>query len=400
MGVVLDAVALLGLAVAMIGIAYLLFSAVAVLRFRGSRAPPAGGAPPVTVLVPLCGAEPGLKRRLENLCDQDYECPLQIVCGVIGAEDEAAEVVRTLLRERPDADLQLCVDPRTHGLNPKVSNLINMVERADHDVFLFLDSDIEAPPGLVGQLAGLLRQPKVGAVTCLYYGVPAGGIWARLSAAGITAHFLPDAIAGLSLKLARPCFGAAIALERGTLWHIGGLKPFADCLWDDYALGEAVRRTGDEVVIAPFALPHICAERSAAELLARELRSARTIRGIAPLGYAGNLFTHPLGFALIALLAGWTGPAIAASILAVGARACLCACLRRRFGTAAVPVWLQPLRDIMAFVVYLGGGFGNKIIWRGKGYGLAPNGELTPAGSGDHLLESVAVKTLRKREAR
>jgi ceramide glucosyltransferase len=334
----------------------------------------------VTVLVPLCGAEPGLKRRIERLCDQDYSAPLQIVCGVADAGDEAAGVVRGLMRERPDADLQICVDPRTHGRNAKISNLVNMIERADHDMFFLIDSDIEVPPDLVAKLVGLLRQPGVGAATCLYYGAPAGGIWARLSAAGITSHFLPDAVAGLALDLARPCFGATIALTRGMVWRIGGLESFADHLWDDYAIGEAVRQTGSEVAIAPFALPHLCSERSARELFSRELRSARTIRCIAPLGYAGNLFTHPLGCAFVALLAGWTGPAIFASLLAIAARAWLCRCVCRRFAAPAVPLWLQPLRDVLAFAVYIGGGFGKRIVWRGKEYRVAADGGLTSSG--------------------
>jgi ceramide glucosyltransferase len=381
MGALLHAVALLSLATAGIGILYLLFSAVCVLRFRGCRVMATGELPPVSVLVPLCGAEPGLKRRLRRLSEQDYGSQLQIICGVGDPAGEAVEVVRALAHERPDVDLRIAIDPSTHGRNPKISNLINMIERADHDVFLFIDSDIEAPPDFVGKLVGLLQRPGVGAVTCLYYGRAAGGVWARLSAAGITSHFLPDAVAGLSLQLARPCFGATIALTRGMLWRIGGLRPFADCLWDDYALGEAVRRTGSDVAVAPFALPHICAERSARELLSRELRSARTIKGIAPVGYVGNLFTHPLGFALVALMTGWSGPALAVGALAIVARAWLCGCLRRRFGTA-VPVRLQPLRDLLAFAVYLGGCFGNKVVWRGKAYRVTRSGTLNPVRNG------------------
>lgn len=406
MGVLLDAIALLSLATAGIGIAYLVFAALAVLRFRGYGIAPApfppraqlpdmsGGRIPhanalsneredhrVSILVPLCGAEPGLKRRLERLCEQDYAFPLQIICGVADRRDEAVETVRALIREKPDADLRLCVDPRVYGRNAKVSNLINMVERADHDIFFLIDSDIDAPRDLVGRLTALLRQPGVGAATCLYYGSSEGGVWARLSAAGITSHFLPNAVAGLSLKLASPCFGATIALTRGMLWRIGGLEPFADQLWDDYALGEAVRGTGSEVVIAPFALPHCCAEDSARELLSRELRSARTIRCIAPLGYFGNLFTHPLGFALIALAAGWPAPGLAAAVLAIAARAWLCRSLNRRFGAVAVPLWLQPLRDVLAFAVYIGAVFGKKIVWRGKAYRVAPDGTLMPIRS-------------------
>ena len=74
-----------------VGCAYLIAGGLLVLRF--GRAHAAAGEPgeavPVTVLVPLCGDEPGLTERLIGLREQDYPAPVQIVCGARDAGDGA-----------------------------------------------------------------------------------------------------------------------------------------------------------------------------------------------------------------------------------------------------------------------------------------------------------------------
>ena len=63
--------------------------AAAVLTLRFGRGPDGGSAAPhpVTVLVPLCGDEPGLETRLRALCAQSYAAPVQILCASRDADD-------------------------------------------------------------------------------------------------------------------------------------------------------------------------------------------------------------------------------------------------------------------------------------------------------------------------
>jgi ceramide glucosyltransferase len=53
----------------------------------------------------------------------------------------------------------------------------------------------------------------------------------------------------LTFGLARPCFGATMAIRRQLLTSLGGFSTFANLLADDNAIGEAVRERGYEVVI-------------------------------------------------------------------------------------------------------------------------------------------------------
>jgi ceramide glucosyltransferase len=366
------------------GCLYTLLVCVLVLRVgrderQGGKAREGVTSVPVTVLMPLCGHEPGLENRLRALCTQAYPAPVQVLCGVCDAADPTIPVVEKVAAEFPVGTIALNVDARLHGRNLKMSNLINMVGHAQHDVFVMVDSDIEVGPDYLARVVGELQKPGVGAVTCLYYGIAKGGIWAQLSAMGIDLQFLPSAMVALRFGLARPCFGATIAVARDTLRKIGGLSRFADQLWDDYAIGEAVREAGLRVAVPTAVVGHVCADTSARELFSRQFRYARTIAIIQPIGHLGTVVTHPFALALLAVLAGGGEAAVALCATALITRAILCWCIEQRFGAGANSYWLLPLRDLAAFAIYLMSFFGGTVVWRGHRYKVRSDGTLFQA---------------------
>ncbi len=78
-----------------------------------------------------------------------------------------------------------------------------MLPHASHDLLVLSDSDIRVEASYLENVIAALEEPGVGAVSCLYCGVPAGGIWSRLAAEGINSHFLPNALVGLRFGLAQ-----------------------------------------------------------------------------------------------------------------------------------------------------------------------------------------------------
>ncbi len=358
------------------GCLYLL-GAAAAAGFPKSAPAPAASSPAVTILKPLNGAERRLFENLRSFCAQDYPAPVQIICGVQDPQDAAIGAVERLKASFPGADLQLVVDQTAHGANLKVANLINMARHARHDCIVLADSDIGVEPRYLEQVTAALAAPGVGAVTCLYHGVAAAGFWSRLSALAIDAHFLPNALVGLRTGLATPCFGSTIALTRERLTSIGGFEAFADRLADDYAIGDALRAEGLRVEAPNMLVAHSCSESSFLDLWRHELRWARTIRGVDPLGYAGSLVTHPLAWALIAVAAG--SPAFGTSVgaLAIAARMVLLRAVRRNFGLSAPPYWLLPIRDLLSFAVFVWSFRGRDLTWRGRSYHMRADGRLS-----------------------
>ncbi len=362
------------LAVAFIGCLFTLLESAFVLGFSG-EAPGAGTAQtPVTVLKPLHDAEPGLEDRLAAFCRQDYDGPVQVVCGAQAPLAPAAAAVRELNSDFPDT-IELAVDPRRHGTNGKVSNLVNMLPHARHDTIVLSDSDIVVERGYLRTIVALLAKPGVGAVTCLYHGIGGEGLWARISALEINSHFLPHAITAIGLGLGKPCCGATIALRRSTLDRIGGFAAFADVLADDYAIGVAVRSAGYDVVTAPFLVGHRCFEGSLRQFLRHQMRVARTIRSIDPVGYAGMILTHPLPLALLGMLSGGTAATLLA-LAVLASRVTLCRCVERRFGLPRQNYWLIPLQDVIVFTVYVASFFGATVHWQGVDYRVAADGTL------------------------
>ena len=363
------------LAGAFIGCILMLLESAFVLGFGGPRLAANSTEPAVTVLKPLHGAEPELPARLAAFCKQDYDGPVQVLCGARDANAPAASAVRSMQREHPDWPIELHADPRRHGSNRKMSNLINMLPRVRHDTLMLSDSDIVVEPSYLRDIAALLAQPRAGAVTTLYHGIAGEGLWARLSALAINMNFLPQAITGLALKAAKPCFGATVALRRSVLEEIGGFSRFADELADDYAIGMAVRSADYDVVIAPFLVGHVCFETSLRQFVRHQIRVARTVKTIDPIGYAGTILTHPLPLALLGMLSGSAAAALLA-VAALASRIALCRCVERRFGLPREQYWLIPLQDIVAFAVYIASYFGATVHWRGAEYRVATDGTL------------------------
>lgn len=361
-----------------LGCAYALFAAALLRRFAHESPNSPQSRQSITLLKPLCGAEPELETNLTSFCTQDYAGRVQLIFGIQDAADPASAIVHRLIECFPDRDIELVVDPTIHGTNRKISNLINMLPRARYDVIVLSDSDVKVQPDYLREVNVTLCTPDVGLVTCLYRGLATTGLWSRLVAAQINHHFLPSVLVGLALGLARPCFGSTIALRKETLRQIGSFDAFSDQLADDYSMGEAVRGLGMKVAIPPFLIDHTCSEKSFAALLRHELRWARTLRLLDPMGYAGSLVTHPLPFALAAAaVQGFGAIGLGMFALALACRLLVPLQIKTTRGRGGASAWLSPLRDFLSFAVFLASFLPGPLSWRDHRYVAHSDGTLT-----------------------
>jgi ceramide glucosyltransferase len=370
------------------GCCYLLVAALLTHRFvRKDAAPSRTSSPGVTILKPLHGAPPGLADNITSFCIQNYRGTTQIVFGVQDPKDRAIPIVERLSAKHAGSRLELVIDVTVHGLNRKVSNLINMWGHVEHDIVVVSDSDIRVNSKYLSRIVTALEQPGVGAVTCLYHGFAAAGVWSQLATLGINAHFLPNVIVGLKMGLARPCFGSTIAFKRKTFAEIGEFITVANCLADDYAIGAALRARGYEISIPPITVGHACTEISALELWQHEVRWARTIRSIDPIGYAGSIVAHAFPLALIAALAGGVagpfGPTVGIGlcVTALLCRLTLLGRVERAFALPSQSYWLVPARDLLSFAVYLWSCFGRNARWQDRRYRFLSGGTLVASRS-------------------
>jgi ceramide glucosyltransferase len=347
-------------------------------RNRGTNAP-IGSLPPVSILKPLKGIDPQIWEAFCSHCEQDYP-EFQLIFGVSDPDDPAIALVRKLQQKYPKRQIDLLVCRRDLGTNRKLSTLAQMLPAARHEMLLVNDSDIRVAPDYLRRVIAPLSDASVGMVTCLYRGIASPTLGSKLEALGISTDFIPGVLsARLIEKGLHFGLGSTLAFRRSDLQAIGGFEAMLDYLADDYELGHRIAALGKRVELSEVVVETFLPAYTLRQFVDHQLRWARSVRGARSWGYAGLLLTFGLPWALLTLLAA-RGAAWAWSLLAVTVVARLAVGL-----TAAVAVpgddqathdlFLVPVRDLIAPIIWAMGLVGNRISWRGDWFYLR-NGRL------------------------
>jgi len=334
--------------------------------------------PPVSILKPLRGADPGMSESFRSHCLQDYP-EYELIFGVHEADDPAIESVLRLQSEFPDLRIQLVVCPQTLGANVKVSNLIQMLAGARYEHLIVNDSDIRVEADYLRRVIPALTEPQIGLITCLYRGIAAGSLGSLLEALGISTDFCAGVLAARQLEGIRFGLGSTLAFRRADLEKIGGFAAVADYLADDYELGKRISDLGMKVRLSDVVVDTILPAYPLRDFLAHQLRWVRGVRDSRPGGYFGLISTFGLAWALLVLMASrgelWAwgvlgiilflriAEALIVGLIALGDRQVLKYC------------WLIPVRDVIAVFIWMAGSFGKTVIWRGNRFCLK-NGKL------------------------
>ena len=333
-----------------------------------------GQLPPVSILKPLRGIDPEIWESFCSHCEQDYP-EFQLIFGISERNDPAAEFVRKLQTKYPKVPIALVVCERILGTNVKVSNLVQMLPAARHEILLVNDSDIRVPSDYLRRVATPLMDQSKGLVTCLYRGIPAPTFGSRLEALGISTDFIPGVLSarllegGLHFGL-----GSTLAFRRNDLQSIGGFEALLDYLADDYELGSRMAATGKRVALSTASVSTFLPAYTLRQFLSHQLRWSRTIRDARRWGYAGLLFTFGFPWALLLLLASrgaWWAWILFAAVftmrLAVGLLSAVNVLGDRQI---LRDLFLLPLRDLIAPFIWIASFTGNQIQWRGETFDL------------------------------
>jgi ceramide glucosyltransferase len=373
-------IGILGVVTLALAAAYTLLALVAVLVWGRRKAVAAAlGLPPVTVLKPLCGAEPGLYENLRTFCLQEYP-QFQIVFGISEDTDPALAVVTRLVHEFPALAIDVVVNPQQHGHNRKISSLINMLEHADHDMLVMADSDAFVRPDYLTSVTAPLLDRKVGLVTCLYHGEPTRPVWSRLGAMYINEWYMPSVLLAWLFGHQNYVSGQTLCMRRDTLQAIGGLRGIADHLADDYELGQQVRRLGLRIVLSSYVLKAEHHEPTLQSLVGHELRWMRTLCVLKPRSFRFIFFTFSLPLALLGLLlvipeSYFTTVALPLFQVTVAARLALHLEHRIRDRRSLfADLWLLPARDLLICWVWCRSFFTSRFTWRGSDFHVGADG--------------------------
>lgn len=363
---------------------YLALVVIASARFRRNQRPGTDDVafPPVTLLKPVCGMEPGLEANLTSFFEQQYPS-FEIIFGARHADDPALEVVRRISRKYPAVAVKIVATGEPLRPNAKVCSLVKMYAHAAHDYLIISDSDVHVAPNYIAEVVRPLFEPGNGMVTCLYRGVSTGGLWSKLEALGMSVEMTSGAITANLLEGMKFALGPTMAIRRDALASVGEFEPLADYCADDYVLGREVSESGRQVVMSKHIIDHVVINRSFANSMRHQIRWMKSTRFSRRAGHAGTVLIFAMPFGLLGLLAAGALHHWALGIGLIAAAFLNRVLLAIMSGWGVVRdrqalrlAWLYPLRDLMGFGFWCASYCDRQIEWRGDWYRLEQGGRM------------------------
>lgn len=355
---------------------YSLLSVIAARRYRAAKPPALTSEAPISVLKPLAGAEDDLYENLRSFFLQRYS-EFEILFAIRQASDPAIPVVRRLQSEFPQVASHVIVTGEPPYPNAKVFSLDHMKRAARYEILAMSDSDIRVTPDFLRAVAAEFQDEKLGLSTCPYRAVPGRSLPSRLEAIGMNTQFLGGVLTARMLEGMKFALGPTIIARKKVLDAIGGFDRLKDYLAEDFVMGNFAAEAGYGVILSSYVIEHHIGGHPFWSNLAHRIRWVRSTRRSRPKGYVGEIFTNPLPLALF-LLAWqpqmWWIAAVACAVRAWSA-------WEISQGVLKDPLvrrnwhWLA-VQDLLAFLTWLAGFFGNTILWRGRKYYLHSDGRF------------------------
>ncbi len=360
----------------------LAFFCVAEFFSKGRRRPDRKTFPPVSILKPVKGFDPGFRRNLESFCRQDYP-EYEVIIGFVGEDDEAIPAAKALAGSYPDK-VRVVITRETIGANEKVSNLKGLIAAAKYSLVAVSDCDMKVDGWYVRTIVEeYMSEDNVGMVTSPYRISSPATVGAALESLAIAVDFIPSVLVARKLEGITFGLGASMLFSVESLAEAGGLVPIADYLADDYQVGNRIAKGGSRVLLSRYVLEDTNVEIDVFTHLSHQVRWARTYYASRPGGYFGYGITHPFFFAcLFVLLQGPTAASLSAVCGVLALRISLAALVHKKM--IRKKGWLKwavllPVRDLLAFGIWAWSFAGRRVSWRGRRYRVEKGGKITRA---------------------
>ncbi len=336
--------------------------------------------PPVSNLKPIRGLDAEAYENFASYCNQDYP-DYELLFGIGDGDEAVLELIERLKRDFPERLIRVVHVSGHTAPNDKVVKLARLVSEAQNEVLAINDSDVRVRPDYLRSVVAPLRNPKVGAVTCLYVSTHEHTFLQKLQSIGMICDFYPGILVARQLDGVKFAFGQTIVTTRKHLAGFGGYSAIENRPADDLLVGRLIAEQGFEVELLPYAVETVADFRSLPEFFFKRLRWMTVMRHMRPWGHVGLVFTqglawsvaavalHPTPLVALLYLGGYLATRIAMTWL-IGV-----------WGMKQKGIWkkmmLVPLWDAWALLIWLLS-FGRRSIrWRDIDYRIR-EGMLVP----------------------
>ena len=338
---------------------------IAAWRFaRRKRAEASTGqqyTPPLSVLKPLHGAQPGLRKSIESHFQQSYAAPYELLFCARQENDAGLQIARDVAANYPGQRARFIACGEPQFPNPKMYSLSVMAEDATYTHLVTTDADARVRSDFLTSIVSALAPEEKAAllVWCMYSGhVDCGGLSAHLDAAGKTVEMgsgvlVADMLSGTDFAL-----GVAMALSKSTYQSAGGYQDLGGYWAEDFVLGKRLAASGERVEISTHIIRLIVDDQGFMHSFRDQLRWMQSTRRSRPWGHLGTGLTFAMPFGLLGFVLEAARGRWALALIFLGT-----AILNRMLQASVLlrvlesdRVWLYtllyPLRDLLGCAVW------------------------------------------------
>ncbi|GGG77451.1 glycosyltransferase [Edaphobacter dinghuensis] len=343
--------------------------------------------PPLSVLKPLHGTEPGMERNLETFFEQDYP-EFELLFCARHDTDEGLRLAQRVAERYPhvDAKFVTCGEPLPKFHNAKVYSLAKLDSIARHELYITSDADVRVTRDYLRRMVQNLKDPQIGLASCVYLGTVDGGasagFSAQLDAVGKSVEMTSGVLVADMLEGTKFALGATMAVRKRSFQDAGGFEELGQFYADDFVLGNRLAAQGIGVQMATHVIRLMVQDTPFGLSFRNQLRWMQSTRRSRPWGHLGSGLTFAMPFGLLGLLWGllsghalvgvlWLSWMIVQRWMQAGA-------ILRVMGD---PDWvrgtmLYPIRDLLGSILWLGSYGGDRFYYRGKIYRLKDGGKV------------------------
>ena len=354
-------------------------------------------SPPLSVLKPLHGMEPGLEQNIESFFEQDYP-EFELLFCARQESDEGLQLARRVGARHPEVDARYvtCGEPTQKFHNAKVYSLAKLDSVAKHSLFITSDADVRVTKDYLRRMVQNLKDPAIGLASCVYLGTTdrrttdgnttnggaKAGISSQLDAVGKSVEMTSGVLVADMLEGTKFALGASMAVRKESFQMAGGFEELGQFYADDFVLGNRLAAQKIGVRMATHVIRLMVQDTPFGLSFRNQLRWMQSTRRSRPLGHLGSGLTFAMPFGLLGLAWGLLSGHVLLGVVWLAGMV-----LNRWLQAAAIlqvmgdEEWvrgmlLYPLRDLLGSVLWLGSYGGDKFYYRGKVYTLKGGGRV------------------------
>jgi ceramide glucosyltransferase len=341
-----------------------------------------GFTPPVSILKPVRGLDPGAYENFASFCRQDYP-EYEIVFCVGAPDDPSMPAIERLRHDFPKRKIRVLFGSGRVAANDKVAKLARLANEAHYEYLVINDSDVRVKRDYLRTIVAPLENPKIGAVTCFYVSTGEQSFIENLQTTGMLSDFYAGLLVARELDGVKFALGPTIATTRARLADFGGYQSIENRPGDDLLVGRLIAEQGYEIELSRYTVETVSDYQTLSELVHKRLRWLVVMRHMRPAGHLGLIFTHGLLWSLAAVLVHPTWITAAGFFGLYFVLRIAMTWLIGGYGLKQEKLWRKmPIVfcwDAFASVMWAASFLRNTIRWRGGSYSIR-SGELVPSG--------------------